>query len=60
MLVGAQNHDKQAYEDDRVTCCPACGKALYGDDEVYIYANGAVIGCESCVSSKSAWEVLVS
>lgn len=35
--------------------CPACGEEC----NTYYYKDGEIIGCDQCVDTKDAWEVMI-
>ena len=40
---------------DRTPICPVCGEEC---EEIFYDKNHEVCGCENCVTSRDAWEVL--
>ena len=40
---------------DRTPICPICGEEC---EEIFYDKNHEVCGCENCVTSRDAWEVL--
>lgn len=38
--------------------CPNCGEELNFDDKVYQTGNGVVLGCEFCIDTRDAEDVL--
>lgn len=43
-------------EEEKEYYCPICGEKIF--ESVYVSTDGEIVGCESCVSLKDAWEVM--
>ena len=55
-----QNMERTGYpsgNEPEHPICPACGSEC---DTIYVDNCGDYIGCENCVTTKDAWEVMES
>lgn len=40
-----------------VMICPVCGSVLYVDDTIYKNDENEFVGCQNCISARSAYEL---